>query len=124
MTADLAPRRDDTARPHRAALLRMDDDTGSRRGRRPRAGVLTGIDLLLSARGDDDSSTAAGPAAHQKSPLRRSPFRHPRRLMSRPRIAVPIAIIVVAGGGAGALAVTPPDGSPAPAARLVPPPPA
>src|ERR1022692_4081907 len=102
MTADLAPRRDDTARPHRAALLRMDDDTGSRRGRRPRAGVLTGIDLLLSARGDDDSSTAAGSAAHQKSPLRRSPFRHPRRLMSRPRIAVPIAILVVAGGGLGA----------------------
>jgi multidrug efflux pump subunit AcrA (membrane-fusion protein) len=134
MTADLAPRRDDMAQPSRAALaraadyqairgrdrdFRMSDDTGSRRGRRPRPGLRTGIDLLLSARGDDEPSTA-GSAADQKPPRRRSPFPSPRRLMSRPRVAVPIVIIVVAGVALGGWALTRPDGSAAASYRLIP----
>ena len=98
----------------------MNDDTGSRRGRRPRPGALTGIDTLLSARGDDDSPAAAGPAAHQKAPRRRNPLPSPRSLLSRPRIALPAAVIVLAAVSLGAWAATRSTGSAGPTYRLFP----
>ena len=98
----------------------MNDDTGSRRGRRPRPGALTGIDTLLSARGDDDSPAAAGPAAHQKAPRRRNPLPSPRSLLSRPRIALPAAVIVLAAASLGAWAATRSTGSAGPTYRLFP----
>ena len=98
----------------------MNDDTGSRRSRRSRPGVLTGIDTLLSARSDDDPPAAAGPAAHQKVPRRRIPFPSPRRLLSRPRIALPAVVIVVAAASLGAWAATRSTGSAGPAYRLFP----
>ena len=98
----------------------MNDGTGSRRGRRSRPDVLTGIDTLLSARGDDDSSAAAGPAAPQKSPRRRNPFSRARRLLSRPRIALPAVVIVVAAASLGVWAATRSTGSAGPTYRVIP----
>ncbi len=94
----------------------MNDDTGSRRGRRSRPGVLTGIDTLLSAPGDGDSPAAA----HQKAPRRRNPFLSPRGLLSRPRIALPAAVIVLAAASLGAWAATRSTGSAGPTYRLFP----
>src|ERR1039457_4582892 len=101
-------------------IFSMNDGAGSRRGRRSRPDVLTGIDTLLSARGDDDSPAAAGPAAPQKSPRRRNPFSRARRLLSRPRIALPAGVIVVAAASLGAWAATRSTGSAGPAYRLFP----
>jgi macrolide-specific efflux system membrane fusion protein len=82
--------------------------------------VLTGIDTLLSARGDDDSPASAGSAADQKAPRRRIPFPSPRRLLSRPRIALPAVVIVVAAASLGAWAATRSTGSAGPTYRLFP----
>ena len=98
----------------------MNDGTGSRRGRRSRPDVLTGIDTLLSARGDDDSSAAAGPAAHQKAPRRRNLLPRARSLLSRPRIALPAVVIVVAAASLGAWAATRSTGSAGPTYRVIP----
>ena len=98
----------------------MNDGTGSRRGRRSRPDVLTGIDTLLSARGDDDSSAAAGPAAHQKAPRRRNLLPRARSLLSRPRIALPAVLIVLAAASLGAWAATRSTGSSGPTYRLFP----
>jgi membrane fusion protein, macrolide-specific efflux system len=98
----------------------MNDGTGSRRGRRSRPGGLTGIDTLLSARGDDDPPAMAGPAAHQKAPRRRNPLPRARRLLSRPRIALPAVVIVVAAASLGAWAATRSTGPAGPAYHLFP----
>jgi macrolide-specific efflux system membrane fusion protein len=82
----------------------MNDDTGSRRGRRSRPGGLTGIDTLLAADGDDDSP------ARQKA----------RRLLSRPRIAVPAVVIVLAAASLGGWDLTRSTGPAGPTYRLVP----
>src|SRR5216684_2359083 len=80
----------------------MNDDTGSSRGRQQRAGDLTGIDLLLTARGGGGSSGAAGATTHQRAPRRRNRFSRFRGLVSRPRIVLPVAVIVLAGASAAA----------------------
>ena len=98
----------------------MNDDTGSSRGRQPRAGDLTGIDLLLTARGGGGSSSTAGATTHQKAPRRRNRFSRFRGLISRPRIVLPVAVIVLAGASAGVWAVTRSTASAAPSYRLVP----
>jgi multidrug efflux pump subunit AcrA (membrane-fusion protein) len=99
------------------------NDTGSRRGRRPRSGVVTGIDLLLAGRGGASAPVgpaAAGAAAHQKAPRRRNPLRSTRKLLSRPRVAVPVVVIVVAGASLGAWVVTRSAASAAPQYSIVP----
>jgi macrolide-specific efflux system membrane fusion protein len=96
------------------------DDTGSSRGRQQGAGDLAGIDLLLTARGGGGSSSAAGATTHQKAPRRRNRLSRFRGLISRPRIALPVAVIVVAGASVGAWAVTRSTASAAPSYRLVP----
>src|ERR1039457_4974823 len=101
-------------------IFSMHDGTGTRPGRRSRPDVLTGIDTLLSARGDDDSSAAAGPAAHQKAPRRRNLLPSARSLLSRPRIALPAVVIVVAAASLGAWAATRSTGSAGPTYRVIP----
>lgn len=98
----------------------MNDGTGRRRRRR--AGVHTGIDTLLAGRDDGgaDSSASAGPAPREQAPGWRNSLRSPRQLLSRPRIALPIAAIVVAGAALGGWAVTRPAASAAPTQRVVP----
>jgi membrane fusion protein, macrolide-specific efflux system len=96
------------------------DDTGSSRGRQPRAGDLAGIDLLLTDSGGGGSSSAAGATTHQKAPRRRDRFSRFRGLISRPRIALPAAVIVLAGASAGVWAVTRSTASASPSYRLVP----
>ncbi len=98
----------------------MSNETGSRRGRKQRTGVLTGIDVLLAGRGGADAATAAGSATHQKAPRRRNFFSLFRRLVSRPRIALPAAIVVVAGAALGAWAGTRSTASAAPSSFVSP----
>src|SRR6266446_3125837 len=96
------------------------DDTASSRGRPQRVGDLAGIDLLLTAPASGGSSSTAGATTHQKAPRRKNRFSRFRSLISRPRIALPVAVIVVAAASAGAWAVTRSTASTAPSYRVVP----
>lgn len=104
----------------------MKDDTGSGGARRRRAGARTSLSLLLAGRevasagrGSRDAP-AAGPMTHQDPARRNRASRGSRRLLSRPRILVPVALIVVAGAAAGAWVLTRPASSVGTITRIVP----
>jgi macrolide-specific efflux system membrane fusion protein len=104
----------------------MKGGTGSGGARRRRAGTRTSLSLLLagreagrSGRGDSEAP-AAELMTHQDEPRRNRPFPGSGRLLSRPRIALAIALIVVAGAAVGAWILTRPASSAGVTTRIVP----
>jgi multidrug efflux pump subunit AcrA (membrane-fusion protein) len=90
----------------------VNNDTG--RGHR-RAGASAGLDLVLAA-GDP---APGQPVTGRPGPRLRG-LGHLRRLASRPRVALPAAVIVLAAGSFGAWAATRSTGQAGPTYRLVP----